>query len=74
MKVRAINDGFYDGMRRRRGDVFEFRGEKPGRWMEPAEKPYIAPEPEQPYDTLSAINKDQAAVEKAGVKRKSANA
>ncbi len=74
MKVRAIDDGFYDGMRRRRGAVFEFHGEKLGRWMELAEKPYTAPEPEQPYDTLSALNKEQAAVEDAGVKRKSAKA
>lgn len=37
MKVKAKIDGFYGGSRRRAGSTFEFKGEKPGSWMEPLE-------------------------------------
>ncbi len=37
MKVRAIKEGFYDGSRRRIGDVFEIVGKKLGKWMVPAD-------------------------------------
>ena len=70
MRVRAIEDGFYGDTRRRRGEVFEFHGKKLGSWMEPAEKPYVEPEPEAPYDTLSAINREQHKIEEEGVQRK----
>ena len=39
MKVKAKQDGFYGGSRRRAGTVFEFTGAKPGKWMEPLEEP-----------------------------------
>lgn len=35
MKVRAKHDGFYRGVRQRAGSIFDFLGEKPGKWMEP---------------------------------------
>lgn len=51
-KVRALRDGFYGGVRRRAGSVFNIAdGHKPGRWMEeireakPAAKPVEAPKP-----------------------------
>lgn len=36
MKVRAIKPGFFDGERKRVGDVFELGDKKPGKWMVPA--------------------------------------
>ena len=57
MKVRALENGFYE-VYRQEGDVFEFtpqpkpkdhkgawKGNKPGSWMEPLEEG-AAPEPE----------------------------
>jgi len=76
MKVRANTDGFYGGRRYRQGSVFVFNGVKPGSWMDPIDAPVskpVTPEP-APVDTLSALNKEQAAVEDEGVKRKSAKA
>lgn len=41
MKVRALKPGFYDGCRRRVGDVFEFAGSakqvEKSKWLQPAD-------------------------------------
>lgn len=71
MKVRAIHDGFYDGQRRRAGDVFEFGGEKLGKWMVPADaKAVITDEAKEgpPAGTAEAVK--AAAKQKAGRKPK----
>ena len=60
MRVRAKTVGFYDGNRRREGEVFEVRdGIKLGAWMEPVSgKAEQAPKVQQKEpDTLSGISK-----------------
>lgn len=62
MKVRAKQDGFYGGSRRRKGSEFEFSGKKPGSWMEPIDPPKsekkasrseaVKPEAEKPTEEL----------------------
>jgi len=77
MKVIALNEGFYDGIRRREGALFDFKGEKPAKWMKPVEAE-DAPQPEKPVEaeeaTLSGIARRGHAVEMEGIRRKSANA
>lgn len=75
MKVRALTDGFCGGIRRREGEVFDFAGEKPAKWMKPVDAEE-APQPVRPVDadeaTLSGIARRGHAVEMEGIKRKSA--
>lgn len=77
MKVRALTDGFCGGIRRREGEVFDFAGEKPAKWMKPVEAE-DAPQPEKPVEaedaTLSGIARRGHAVEMEGIRRKSAKA
>lgn len=74
MKVRANADGFYGGRRYRKGSVFDFNGIKPGSWMDPVDAPVSKPLQQEPApaDTLSSLNREQAAIEDEGIKRKSA--
>lgn len=54
MKVRAKELGFYNGKRRREGEVFDLLpGDKPGKWMEALEadaKPGKKPKDEKPAE------------------------
>lgn len=47
MRVRAKETGFYAGARRRAGSVFDFKGAKPAKWMEPLEAVEAPVEPKQ---------------------------
>lgn len=72
MKVRAKENGYYNGKRVRPGQVFDLLpGHKPGAWMEPLDKP-AAPKPAEPAPpvTMAAINKQQIAEQDAQIKRK----
>lgn len=77
MKVIALKEGFYDSIRRREGALFDFKGDKPAKWMKPVEAAEAMPAA-QPVEaaeaTLSEISRRGHAVEVDGIRRKSAKA
>lgn len=77
MKVIALKEGFYDGIRRREGSVFDIGDAAPAKWMQPVEAAEALPAA-QPVEaaeaTLSEISRRGHAVEVEGIRRKSAKA
>jgi len=60
MQVIAISDGFYGGVRRRKGSQFEWKEKALAKWVAPVgDKSAKQPEPEKEPETLSEINKKQ---------------
>jgi hypothetical protein len=60
MKVIATAMGFYGGVRRRKNDEFEFRGNKPASWMMPLEKP-VQPEEQVAKEEVSKTGENETA-------------
>ena len=63
MKVKAITDGFYGGVRQRAGAVFEIKPGAKGKWFEPVaddtpvEKPKARAKKQEPI-ALSELQSD----------------
>jgi len=63
MEVRALEDGFYGGSRRRKGSTFQWNDAKLAKWVAPvadkAADAAAAPVEQEP-ETLSEINRKEA--------------
>jgi hypothetical protein len=69
MKVRAKETGFYKGHRQREGSVFEFTGEKLGKWMVPLDNADVTDtKDETGKDATGPTTKEiKVLLEKAGI-------